>query len=178
MSRALLLTAFLVALPVAGQQSASYKLEEHVFNAGGDPHMGTFAASASYRIKLDSLGEGVIGSAPSSPSFGIDGGFTGAYPPPGEVLDLFFDSKALLSWRPEKSVGVYGLYRDLVSTLPGAYGSCVESSIAQAFTTDASTPAASACFFYLVTAKNRLGEEGTKGYRSSGTERPNPVPCP
>ena len=37
---------------------------------------------------------------------------------------------------------------------------------------------AGACLFYLVTARNRLGEEGTKGYRSPGIERPNDAPCP
>jgi hypothetical protein len=39
-------------------------------------------------------------------------------------------------------------------------------------------PSSGATFFYLATAKNRLGEEGTKGYRSSSVERPNPTPCP
>ncbi len=30
----------------------------------------------------------------------------------------------------------------------------------------------------LVTARNRLGEEGTRGFRSSGAERPGLSPCP
>ena len=32
-------------------------------------------------------------------------------------------------------------------------------------------------FLYLVTVRNRLGEEGTKGFSTNG-ERPNPTPCP
>ena len=32
--------------------------------------------------------------------------------------------------------------------------------------------------FYLVTSRNRLGEEGPKGFDHLGVERGNPVPCP
>ncbi len=32
--------------------------------------------------------------------------------------------------------------------------------------------------FFLVTARNRLAEEGTKGFDHAGVERGNPVPCP
>ena len=30
----------------------------------------------------------------------------------------------------------------------------------------------------LVTARNRLTEEGTKGFTSAGAQRSNPAPCP
>ncbi|PYT33187.1 MAG: hypothetical protein DMF52_16120 [Acidobacteria bacterium] len=33
-------------------------------------------------------------------------------------------------------------------------------------------------FFYLITSRNRLDEEGIKGHASSGVERANPLPCP
>jgi hypothetical protein len=33
-------------------------------------------------------------------------------------------------------------------------------------------------FFYLVTARNRLAEEGTKGSTSAGVPRSNAFPCP
>ena len=33
-------------------------------------------------------------------------------------------------------------------------------------------------YFYLVTARNRLWEEGTKGSSSAGAQRANPAPCP
>jgi hypothetical protein len=37
--------------------------------------------------------------------------------------------------------------------------------------TDPASPPPDSIYFYLVTAENRLGEEGTKGYSSSGVER-------
>jgi len=43
--------------------------------------------------------------------------------------------------------------------------------------TDASIPAAATGYFYLVTAENRLAEEGTKGSNSTGGERLGNV-CP
>jgi hypothetical protein len=45
-------------------------------------------------------------------------------------------------------------------------------------TTDPDVPSVTTGYFYLVTADNRLDEEGTKGFRSNGTERGNPAPCP
>jgi hypothetical protein len=33
-------------------------------------------------------------------------------------------------------------------------------------------------YFYLVTAKNLIAEEGIKGRASSGSLRANPAPCP
>jgi hypothetical protein len=162
------------------QQSPSYKLQESTFNNGGDPAGGAFASSAGYRIKLDALGGGVLGTGLSSGSFRMDGGFVAAYPPPTEVLALRFDppGKSSLSWNPERSAGSYNLYRAGVSTLPGTFGACFQSGIAGASATDAAVPAAGAGTFYLVTVRNRLAEEGTKGYRSNGVERTNAAPCP
>ena len=90
-----------------------------------------------------------------------------------------FGNKITLAWNPEKSVGSYNLYRDLIGTLPGGFGVCESPlDILTETTTDTDIPAASTAYFYLVTAENLLDEEGTKGFRSSGTERGNPAPCP
>jgi hypothetical protein len=60
-----------------------------------------------------------------------------------------------------------------------AYGQCEQQDLTDATATDTDTPSAPReGFFYLVTANNRLGEEGTKGWDSADVERPNPVPCP
>ena len=160
------------------QTSASYKLVESTFNNGGDPANGAFAASASYRIKLDAIGDAITMTGLSSASHGMDGGFVSAYPPPGEVRADRWTSKTTQSWDPEKSVGAYQVYRDLLSALPGSFGACLQSSLPAETATDAAIPAAGTAWFYLVTARNRLGEEGSKGFRSSGVERPNPSPCP
>jgi hypothetical protein len=177
-----ILAIVLVALsgPALAQSSAGYILEEHVFNAGGHPEAGTVLTSASYRMSLDALGDAVLGTGLGSASYHMDGGFGSAYPPPGEVTGLLLlDDDETLVWDPERSVGVYHLYRDLLSALSGlGYGQCEQYGIATETATDSDTPSASTGYFYLVTAENRLAEEGTKGWDSSDDERLNPSPCP
>ncbi len=179
-ARFIVLAIALAAIGTAAmaQTSASYKLVEFTLNNGGDPANGTSAASASYRITLDAIGDTVVATGLASASHGMDGGFVSAYPPPGEVHGDRWTSKTTMAWDPEKSVGVYEVYRDLLATLPGSFGACFQSSLTAETATDAATPAAGTAWFYLVTARNELGEEGTKGVRSSGVERPNPSPCP
>ena len=160
------------------QTSASYKLTESSLDDGGDPRDGSFAASASHRIRLDALGQAVNLSGPASASFHLDAGFAAGYPPPTEVRNLHWTDPATLVWDPEKSTGRYELYRDLISTLPGGFGACFQSGIAGETWSDAGTPPIGAGWFYLVTARNLIAEEGTKGFRSSGAERTNPAPCP
>jgi hypothetical protein len=75
-------------------------------------------------------------------------------------------------------VGTYDVYKGLVSSLPSSYGTCLASGLTLTQATDATIPSAGQCFFYLATAKNRLGEEGTMGKNSAGTPRPNGSPCP
>lgn len=161
------------------QTSASHRLTESVFNGGGDPWNGASGASASHRVKLDAVGDGLIAVGLSSASFHMDGGFVDVYPPPGEVAHALFSSKTTLVWDPEKSIGHYSVYRDSMGVLSGGgTGTCLASNLLSETATDAATPVAGTGFFYLVTARNRLLEEGTKGERSSGLERPNPAPCP
>ena len=89
-----------------------------------------------------------------------------------------FTSASAFGWNPEPSVGAYNVYRGLVSGLPSSYGACFASGLTAVSATDAATPAAGQCYFYLVTAENRLAEEGTLGKKSDGTPRPNASPCP
>jgi hypothetical protein len=161
------------------QTSASYKLTEFTFNNGGDPQNGSSAASASHKIRLDAIGDAVTATALSSASHHMDGGFVPDYPPPGEVKGHLFSSKTTLTWSPEKSVGSYDVYRASISSLSGlGYGVCLQNGLAAESATDASTPSAGQGYFYLVTARNLLGEIGTKGSASSGIERANAAPCP
>ncbi len=180
---ALSLLAFLVLLAAGvgigrGQTSASYRLTEAVLNAGGDPNGVSFAASGSYRIRLDAIGQAVVLPGAGSATFHLDAGFVADYPPPTEVGNLRWTDSATLVWDPEKSTGEYELYRDLISTLPGGFGTCFQAGIAGETWSDAATPAVGSGWFYLVTARNLLAEEGTKGFQSSGAERTNPSPCP
>ena len=170
----------LLAVPSAAraQTSASFKLTESTFNGGGSPSNGGIAISASYHITIDAVGQPATPQAASSPAFSLGTGFVAGFTPPGEVQQLRFTDKITLAWNPEASTGTYGLYRDALSTLPGGFGSCLDPGSSTEAATDAATPPTGGGWFYLVTAKNRLGEEGTKGARTGGVERANPAPCP
>ncbi len=175
---AFLLSGLLLAGTALAQESPSFKLKEHVFNAGGHPEAGAVLTSASFKISLDAIGEDVTGSSLSSASFHMDGGFGTAYPPPGEVTGLRFTDKTTLVWDPEKSVGIYNLYRDLISNLIGlGFGNCQQQDLAAATATDADAVPLNDGFSYLATAENRLDEEGTKGSQSDATERQGTA-CP
>lgn len=160
------------------QTSASYQLTESVVNSGGDPRDGSRASSASFHLTLDAIGEAVSGGAPSSASFRVGAGFVGDYPPPGEVGSVVFSDKATLSWSPEPSVGTYAVYRDGLASLPGGFGSCFASGSSSEEAVDPGMPASGQGWYYVVTARNRLGEEGTKGFETTGAERGNAAPCP
>ncbi|HEX4826187.1 MAG TPA: hypothetical protein VFV19_17945 [Candidatus Polarisedimenticolaceae bacterium] len=167
-----------LAASAAAQTSASYKLSETAINDGGNP-TATTLASAHFHVKLDAIGDGVVGSGLTSASFHADTGFVGRYRPPGEVTSLTWSGKTTLQWNPERSIGKYEVYRDLLTALPGgAFGGCLASELTAESATDASTPVTGQGWFYLVTARNRLREEGPKGYRSGGIEEANPSPCP
>lgn len=173
---AFLCAAYLTASPPAfAQQSASFRAEEYVRNAGGTPQNGASAASASFRITLSSLGDGLALGGLSSASFRADGSFVAAYPPPGEVEGLLLQDSQTLVWSPEPSVGTYNVYRGTVAA--GHYGVCLLPDVAASGASDAAVPAGGGAFLYLVTAENRLREEGTKGSTSAGVQRGGAV-CP
>ena len=160
------------------QSSASYKLQESVFNGGGHPNGGSVLTSASFHVRLDSIGEGLVQTGLGSASFHMDAGFVDVYRPPGEVLNLrYLANKQTLQWNPEISIGVYALYRNTLNTLPGSFGVCLPPNVSVNSADDTALPSVGAGFFYLVTARNRLREEGTKGTQSNGVPRPNPGPC-
>jgi hypothetical protein len=176
---ALVVVLALLPGPAAAQTSTSFRLEEHTFNSGGHPNAGIVMTSASFRMTFDALGDGIVATGLNSPSFHADVGFGNAYPPPSEVLNLRFTSVNTLVWNPEKSVGVYNLYRDSLSALSGlGYGQCEQYDLPGESATDTDPLSVSDGYFYLVTAENRRGEEGTKGFDSSDGERPNPSACP
>ena len=72
-------------------------------------------------MKLDAIGDAVARTGLASSSFHLDGGFVGAHPPAGEVAGLVFADRITLVWHPEKSIGAYNLYRDLLSSLAGFF---------------------------------------------------------
>jgi hypothetical protein len=175
----LVLLAALIAAPALAQQSPSYRLKESTVNAGGDPRNGVPLASASFRVTLDAIGDSIVRPGLASSSFHVNGGFVSAYSPPGEVAGLVFADDITLVWHPERSIGVYNLYRDLLSSLAGGgQGNCQQFDLTSEAAIEAGTPPTGNGWFYLVTAENLLHEEGTKGWNSAGSERSNPHPCP
>jgi len=165
---------FVAALAPA-QSSDNYKIEQGTFNNGGNPV--PELTSSSYRMTLDSIGDGISAVGLSSGSYEMDPGFPPTYAPPGEVLNLRFTSKTQFGWNPESSVGAYNTYRGDLGSFSG-YGACWHAGLTVRSDEDTQTPGAGAGYFYIVTAENRINEEGVKGYNSGGIPDPNPVLCP
>jgi len=164
-----LVTILALGGPAAAQSGATYRLEEHVLNAAGHPEGGGSMSGASFRVTLDAVGDAVAPRTIQGSSHVLDSGFGSAYPPPREVTGLSFATKTDLAWTPEPSVGVYNLYRGLRSTLAGlGYGSCAQQGLTVPGASDTDPVPSGDGYFYLVTAENRLAEEGTKGFQASG----------
>ena len=180
MRRAIVLLGLLLACgaPLA-QQSASHRLEEHTFNAGGHPLDGMVLTSATFRMTLGAIGQGASIASPSSASFLMTPGFIGTYPPPWEVVNVRFTDATTLAWDGERSAGVYNLYLGSVSApFDPLYGLCHAAGIPVPTVVVSAAPAAGEALFILVTVENRLDEEGTKGTDSAGSARDNSNACP
>jgi len=171
--------ALLASGPALAQQSASYRLEEHVLNAGGHPQQfGPEPASASHRLTRGSIGEPFGMRRSLGASMMLDSGFVIAYPPAGEVRDLRFTNRTTLVWEAHPAAGRYNVYRDALASLATlGYGACDQHDLVAPTATETLSPFPGSGFFFLVTVENRLFEEGTKGFQSSGIERTGPV-CP
>ena len=170
--------AVLAPAPAVAQQSPSHTIEEHTFNAGGHPAAGINPASGSHRISLGSIGDPFPLQRFFGASSTLDGGFVLRYPPPREIQNVLFPTQTTLVWERDPASDLFNLYRGLISTLPGlGYGPCAQAGLTVNTYTDAVLPGVGAGFFYLVTAENRLGEEGTKGFDSAGHVRAGSL-CP
>lgn len=176
----LICTVFVSGLAFA-QTSTSYRIDEYAFNSGSVPSQGIESTLTSFHITAGSIGDTVAAIGLSSSSFVMDAGFGVAYRPPGEVAPycgtpsgqcLRFIDGQTLEWPAEGSAAVYSLYRGPIGELPTlGFGDCVQTNLAVTTTTDADPVPSAAGFFYLITVTNHLGEEGTKGAGSNGTER-------
>jgi len=160
------------------QSSPSFKVAESGFSSGGHPAAGASPSSAGFELSLGSIGDAASPQLVSGPSFRVEGGFVAAYAPPGEVLQLRTPTKTTLQWNADRSAGNYQLYRDGLTELPGSgYGLCLIQNLTGTTATDTNVPTRGRGYFYLVTAENRLGEEGIKGFDSQNNERKGNV-CP
>jgi hypothetical protein len=102
--------------------------------------------------------------------------------PPGSVgATLRLPVRGRLEWQrvPGSQANTYNVYRGTIPSngLRGSYNhTCLEEDSPDQFTLDGSQPAASAAFYYLVSARNRCGES-LPGNRSNGAPIPNASPC-
>ena len=180
-SRSLLVAAFVLSLPgsILAQSSATYRLAETVFNAGGRPVQGVVSSSTSYRLSLDAIGESIAGQTLDGASYRLDSGIASTNRPPGEVDDLqMLADLQTLTWSWEPASMEFNIYSGPLNTLPAGHGTCAASRVAGTTWADATLPAPRSVIFYLVTGENRLRQEGTMGYASSGAERGNASSCP
>ena len=101
---------------------------------------------------------------------------------PGEVLNLRWELDDFrLVWDVEPSAVEYHVYRDLVSTLSFQdFGNCrddLDTGRTDTELDDAEDPGIGTAFYYLITAEDGSGEEGTLGY-ATNCERSNFGACP
>jgi len=160
------LTALFLGAAASAQTSTSYDLAENSFNSGGSPAAGAAASSASYQLSIGAIGT-INARGLTSASFALDAGLVGVYPPPLEVTGLVFTSTTDLEWDPFPGIGTYNVYRGPISSFSPSYGSCTQTGLTTNSATDGDTVPPSG-FFYLVTAENRLAQEGTKGSNGPG----------
>jgi hypothetical protein len=96
---------------------------------------------------------------------------------PGEVSGIAWSAADRVSWDPLSAAAGYRVYRDDLGSLSyQSFGACfVEVSDSELL--DAEQPGAGEARFYLVTAVDLAGEEGTLGF-GTHAERSNFTPCP
>lgn len=164
---------------VLAQSSPSYRIEEFTVNAGGHPRAGRVLSSTSWLASLVAVGPLPAPLVLRGGAYAMEVGFARSYRPPGEVRRLVaLGDKRTLAWDAEGSAGTYRVYGDDLRLLPGDYGMCEASDIPLERVALDDEPPAGKARFYLVTVRNPLFEEGTKGYDSTGGARANPAPCP
>jgi hypothetical protein len=166
----LLISAYLIA-----QSSTNYIIEQGTFNNGGNP--APAVGSDTYKLKTDSIGDGISGVAMSSASYQMSGGFVYSYPIPPEIKNLRFTSKTAITWDAEPLAKYYQIYTAELTTLPGGWGGCDQRVTSPPATLSGKDPDPGKGYFYLVTGANSIQEEGTKGYQSGNVQRTNTVPC-
>lgn len=173
-----LAAALLLVSLAHGQSSTSYRLEERTFNAGGRPEDGIVATSASFAVTLDSIGDPFTPRLMSGATIRLVPGPVWVFPPPLEVSGLVWTAADRLIWEPAGSADSYNVYRDGLAAVASSGGACQQADVPSTSYDALADPARGAGFFYLVTANNRLHEEGGRGVRSDGTARPATPTCP
>ncbi len=100
---------------------------------------------------------------------------------PGDVQNLSWSDNDTVVWETAPSAAEYHVYRGPVSELSLAkFGTCQDGIDANRTDTtldDMTLPAAGDAFYYVISAEDSGGNEGTLGLASC-VERSNFTPCP
>jgi hypothetical protein len=103
---------------------------------------------------------------------------------PSPHIWLEWLTKIKLGWRGDPCDRKHNVYRAQQALVDvdgngaaDSYGSCWRFDLTTPEAEELEIPAPSRVWFYLVTAENSVGE-GSLGFASNGTQRPNTGPCP
>jgi hypothetical protein len=99
---------------------------------------------------------------------------------PGEVMNLRWTTKTAIAWDAVTDASQYHAYRDALANRSYAiFGTCADGVIPISGTTATETaiPSAGQGYYYVFTAEDGSGNEGTMGY-ATGAERSDFSPCP
>jgi alpha-tubulin suppressor-like RCC1 family protein len=134
-------------------------------------------ADALKSVASDSDGDGMPDGLDCAPADMM------AFAVPGEVRDLKYDSRTLLSWTAETGRSgpgtTYDIVRGPLSGLPvepASGESCAADGLFVTYLTDGLTPPPGTGRYILVRAANNC-DDGSYGFATSGTERTTAV-CP
>jgi hypothetical protein len=162
-----------------------------VVDSGSDAHSQVFAAAGEYtltcRVTADTnfVKPAKNGANLDVATWTVDVTFLPpALPfevsPPAALQPLVFQDSTTLQWEDASvnHAASFNLYRGSVAGLhSGDYGACQQAGVMDMSTADAGVPQPQEAWFYLVTARNSVGE-GTLGVTSSGATRTNATSCP
>ncbi|MDH3629295.1 MAG: right-handed parallel beta-helix repeat-containing protein [Acidobacteriota bacterium] len=100
---------------------------------------------------------------------------------PGDVANLFWSDSQTLEWDAAASATEYHIYRDFLGTLGyAAFGTCrddLDGNRTDTLLSDGELPAPGTAFFYLISAEDGGGAEGSIGFATC-VERSNFSVCP
>ena len=100
---------------------------------------------------------------------------------PGDVPNLRWSNKTVVTWGTEPTAVEYHVYRDTLPTLRyGHFATCqdgLDNNRTDLTFSDPQLPASGQGFSYLITAEDGAGNEGTLGLARCA-ERSNFIPCP
>ena len=170
-----LLACALPAGPAAAQESPSFRIDR---GTRGSLSGSAVLQSSSYRVSRSSLGMPSGRDPVTGTSVAASNDWTATLRPALEVRRLRFADARTLTWDLDRSLGSYRVYRGDLESIVGMPAACIGTAPnGQGFDAP-EIPAAGQGQFFLVTAVDAAGVEGTAGTASGGAARLVHGACP